>query len=94
VGFLVALGFWAASAFRDWTAVGEADAEEGSTSRGLVGEAAGSAVAVAAVSGLDGAAMADDFAVEPQPATANTESSAPIAMSFVEGRRQCCMRGA
>ncbi|GAB2940414.1 hypothetical protein GCM10027280_31090 [Micromonospora polyrhachis] len=82
----------AASVSRDLSAVGEEDAE-GSASRGLGGEAAREAVAVAAVSGLDHVASEDDSALESQPATVKTSSNAPIAVRFAEESRQCCMRG-
>jgi hypothetical protein len=78
----VAVGFGVACAFRDWPTVGEEDAE-GSAARGLVGEAAREAVLVAAVSGLDGVAMAEDSELESQPATAKASSNAPIAVRFM-----------
>lgn len=87
-----ALGSCAASASRDSSAVGEEDAE-GSASRGLEGEVARETVAVAAVSGLDHVASADDSALELQPDTAKTSSNAPIAVRLAEEGRQCCMRG-
>jgi hypothetical protein len=85
-----ALGFCVASASRDPSTVEKA---EGSASPGLGEEGAPKAAAEAAVSGLDGVAPADEAALDPQPATAKTSSSAPVAVRFVEESQQCCMRG-
>jgi hypothetical protein len=90
--FCGAFVFGAVFAFRDSFTVGEGDAE-GSASRALGEDAARESVVVGAVSGLDHVAPEDDPAGEPQPATAKTSSSAPIAVRFVEESGQCCMRG-
>ena len=90
--FRGALGFGVVSAFCDSSTMGEEDAE-GSASRVLGAEEARESVAVGAVTGLDGAASEDKSALESQPATAKTSSSAPIAVRFVEESGQCCMRG-
>jgi hypothetical protein len=66
---------------------------EDSAARGLGAEEARESVAVGTLPALDGVAPEDHSASEPQPATAKTSSSAPIAVRFVEERGRCSMRG-